>query len=288
MADWLRDFAFHPSSSSRWSKVAESVKVSAGDLSLIETCLGENEDYLIEQIEDHNITQIVTTGHSLGGMLAFAANLWLVGSWTPELNGGITNPKWADLVAKQRLSVRTMGFEAGMNAMLYNSTDKDANQKGMDFLKKVGSTATNTVYGQDVVPRAPGNLKYIKKVVNNLVDTMEQYPTDVTNTFEFMLFCAIQYYKQGADKYLPDWAPILEKFQHMGKIIYYSDADAEPKAYADPRDDGVGCNKLEGTSFPKFGHKLCKAQDKVGFTQLAAYLASQRGFIAKGPGMPFS
>ena len=65
--DWVRDFSFYPAGSFRWMNVAKVVKVHGGYLSMVENSLSVHEGRLLEIIEKNKITEILLTGHSLGG-----------------------------------------------------------------------------------------------------------------------------------------------------------------------------------------------------------------------------
>ena len=78
--DWDRNLGFHASSSFRWKNVAKTVKVHGSYLSLVEDCLIEHEDFILKEIKTRGITELIFTGHSLGGGVAQVAHLWFEGS----------------------------------------------------------------------------------------------------------------------------------------------------------------------------------------------------------------
>jgi len=65
--DAVADLGFFVSSSYRWSKVAKVVKVQGSFMALLEEFMIENEKFILQAIEDYDITEIILTGHSLGG-----------------------------------------------------------------------------------------------------------------------------------------------------------------------------------------------------------------------------
>ena len=65
--DWDRNIGFYASSSFRWKSIAKVVKVHGAYLSLVENTMIEHEDELVTIIQARNITELICTGHSLGG-----------------------------------------------------------------------------------------------------------------------------------------------------------------------------------------------------------------------------
>ena len=65
--DWVRDFGFYPASSFRWKSVVDVVRVHGGFLACVESKLSTHQDFILQKIKEHGITEILLTGHSLGG-----------------------------------------------------------------------------------------------------------------------------------------------------------------------------------------------------------------------------
>ena len=65
--DWIRDFGFFIASSFRWQKVAKVVNVQGAYLALVESNLSKHGDKILEYIREHGVTELLLTGHSLGG-----------------------------------------------------------------------------------------------------------------------------------------------------------------------------------------------------------------------------
>ena len=65
--DWVRDFGFYPASSFRWKSVVDVVRVHGGFLACVESKLSMHQDFILQKIKEHGITEMLLTGHSLGG-----------------------------------------------------------------------------------------------------------------------------------------------------------------------------------------------------------------------------
>jgi len=65
--DWVRDFGFYPASSFRWKNVVDVVRVQGSFLSCVESKLSTHQDFILQKIKEHGITEMLLTGHSLGG-----------------------------------------------------------------------------------------------------------------------------------------------------------------------------------------------------------------------------
>ena len=92
---WDRDFGFFTSSSFRWKNVAKMVKVQGPYMALVENCMIEHEDFILNEIKSRGITELILTGHSLGGGVAQVAHLWFEGSMTQS--GTDNNDPWKEL-----------------------------------------------------------------------------------------------------------------------------------------------------------------------------------------------
>ena len=65
--DWVRDFGFYPASSFRWKNVVDVVRVQGSYLACVESKLSTHQDFILQKIKEHGITEMLLTGHSLGG-----------------------------------------------------------------------------------------------------------------------------------------------------------------------------------------------------------------------------
>jgi hypothetical protein len=65
--DWVRDFGFYVASSFRWKNVADVVSVQGAYLACVESCMAKHQDFILKKIKEHDVTEILLTGHSLAG-----------------------------------------------------------------------------------------------------------------------------------------------------------------------------------------------------------------------------
>ena len=65
--DFVRDVGFYISSSQRWKKCGQIVKCHGGFLSLVENFMIDTEAFILKTIQKRKITELIFTGHSLGG-----------------------------------------------------------------------------------------------------------------------------------------------------------------------------------------------------------------------------
>lgn len=64
--NWLTNVNISPVVSNRWVNTSKNVRVHGGFLSCIENDLATHESALVKIMRDKGITQVITTGHSLG------------------------------------------------------------------------------------------------------------------------------------------------------------------------------------------------------------------------------
>ena len=68
---------------------------------LVENDMTTHGDAILEQIKDNNVTQVVFTGHSLGGGNAYVAHLYALATWGEDPN-------------LRHVTFRALAFEAPM------------------------------------------------------------------------------------------------------------------------------------------------------------------------------
>eukprot|EP00985_Skeletonema_marinoi_P021960 scaffold13732_cov86-Skeletonema_marinoi.AAC.4 len=127
--DWVRDFGFYVASSFRWKNVADVVSVQGAYLACVESCMAKHQDFILKKIKEHDVTEILLTGHSLAGGVAQVAHLWFTGTMDPSIDPQ-PNP-WKDLKNEVGLTVRTMSFEGPMTTVFTRIDDDQLNQKGI-------------------------------------------------------------------------------------------------------------------------------------------------------------
>jgi len=244
--DLIHDLGFYLSSSFRWSKVGKVVKVFGGMIPVFENFMVENEQLILKTIEEQNITELLLTGHSLGGGISQVGQLWLVGSMNEEYHAPHSYKQWEEL--KDKVTVRTVAFEApqttaylqrGINDdIVVAPGDYDVVTKGAEFIEKCGSTMCTTSFGMDVVPRLGGYtrewaLEFIDAVLNlkkpiGKVPLLEQPGWLIVKLF--LKKINTDFWPKAKDSLLP-LMECAKAYQHIGKIINYESADSAPQVY---------------------------------------------------------
>lgn len=239
-ADWVSDFSYVPVGSSRWSPFSNHIKTHSGFTSLVESDLAKHEATIVQMIRDFNITQLITTGHSLAGGMSQVAHIFLEGQVRQEQS------LWHPL--RDRLTIRSLSFAAPMTVL---STDlQQANEATNDFLQSVANNSCNVVCGCDVVPHSVGDIRYMNEVIESLL------PELATNSLPkflqpFSALIGLQnklldvynglFSKESASALFRD---VLIQYSHVGKIIYYVNKAASPVVLMD--------NRIRNTDDPQF------------------------------------
>jgi len=265
--DAVADLGFFVSSSYRWSKVAKVVKVQGSFMALLEEFMIENEKFILQAIEDYDITEIILTGHSLGGGVAQVAHLWLEGSMTQQDDTVVTSNPWKKLDGK--LTIRTIAFESPMTTAylplpLDDVKNVAVNEAGKAFIHKCGINMCTTCFSFDVIPRFYGRPEFAFNIINDIVTSYENNPPKLFHLLkrpEWVIAKNILKWltKKGTipfESWTKKYVPVARLFQHIGKIIYYEDNEASPVVYVDDHDSGNGLDleklfteKGEGSSF---------------------------------------
>ena len=106
------------------------------------------EEEILSRIKSDGITELIFTGHSLGGGIAQVAHL------LAKAQG-----KYSDL------SIKTVAFAAPMSIMpipINKVGGEESNDISKELLDEVGSNSINFVFSLDFVPRAYNNVSYLR------------------------------------------------------------------------------------------------------------------------------
>jgi hypothetical protein len=133
---------------------------------LVESDLRIHEQTILKEIEDRYITQLIFTGHSLGGGMAQIAHLLLQAQL--DCSDKIPKPTepariWAD--QQLTLKCHTVTFAAPMTIFGLEEMN-DINEHAKALMKKLSESSWNFVFRSDVVPRAFAYVEYIKEVLD--------------------------------------------------------------------------------------------------------------------------
>jgi len=221
--DWMSDLDESPVVSSRWADQAEGVRVFGSYLSLVDSDLTIHGKKLVDRIKQGGIDEVIFTGHSLGGGLAQVAHLFVEGCRSQD-----NDFPWSTL--SKDFSIRTLAFEAPTTTLLDLGEDEEKNNSSKAFLEKFKDNVVCTVFSSDVVPRVPHDMKYIHDAAINAVDNMCG-----GTIMHGVCACLIKWKgTQIMKKFASEEATfetltkVLCHFRHIGKIVYYESAAAEP------------------------------------------------------------
>jgi hypothetical protein len=229
LMDWTSDLAFAPVSSSRWNKIAPNVRAHGAYSALVESDLALYEEIIIKAIKDNNVSQLILTGHSLAGGMAYVAHVFIEGQlFQPD---SIWSKSQIDMPTK--LTCRTVAFSAPMTILNLNPID-DATNK---FLKKVGDNSCNIIFNCDIVPHAVGDLEFLNDVMIEVIHDIEKN-IPVWGIIKWLISAQKQLekkYEGLVEEHLKSIFDVLLAYQQIGSVIYYHDKQATPVRLQDTR-----------------------------------------------------
>jgi hypothetical protein len=220
LMDWASDVSYAPVASSRWSSITQNVRAHSAYSALVESDLALYEDAIIAAVKNNKkIKQIILTGHSLAGGMAHVAHLFIEAQLSQPDNA------WSHLQGK--LTCRTVAFSAPMTTLNLDAEHSDTATN--DFLKRVAAHSCNIIYNCDAVPHAVGDVVYLDHVIERAFSEIVK-GAHVGPILKMVLSGkGKSFYNDEIvkDKILPI-LPVLEAYHHIGNVIYYPDATAEP------------------------------------------------------------
>eukprot|EP00978_Attheya_sp_CCMP212_P003698 scaffold7778_cov45-Attheya_sp.AAC.1 len=270
LMDWVMDVAFAPVASSRWITSAKSVRAQGGYCALIESDLSLHEHFLIKNIKDRGIEELVLTGHSLAGGLSQVAHLSIAGS---RAN---TYSPWSDSALK-KLTVRSIAFSAPMTTL---NLDRANDPVSVSFVQDVGSNMCNIIYECDPVPRGYANVTFIQALMDDAIPQIVKgiaIPRVLKGIFG--VHKKIVSALDGFIKSQSDLIKVAEYYRHIGKVIYYEDDESKPVTYIDK---GFHYTKPKGSTQNLFYDLKYKPSDDCIGTATTNHL-----FLVKGPGLAY-
>lgn len=223
--DWIVDFSVAPVLSESWRKAAPQIRAHAGYTALVESDLSMHSDFLIKEVEKRGITQIIVTGHSLAGAMAQIAQVAIQGQVSAS------SSLWNTL-DETKLDIRCVQFGAPMSCMLL---DEEEDEQSQQFWDKLSLKSCNLVFASDMLPRAPGNFRYVDAAVRQALvpfvkDVLEGMPImALLDLFPSALQKLVDLYQDETKK--KDVVDIIKEclqFQHVGSIIWYASLSTSP------------------------------------------------------------
>lgn len=268
LMDFIMDIAFAPMANRAWHHTAPALRVHGGFSSYVENFLARNEDYILEEIRSRGITEIICTGHSLGGGAAQILQCFLEGQMQTVGN------RWNALLGK--VHVRSVSFSGVMT--MYNDDKNDASTQ--NFIYKIGSNSTNIIFKGDIVPHAFGNWVFIQECIKAVVkyDKNAKLPPVIRR---FVRVSRILKILKDLKEDKKDLVKVMQGFRHPGTIVYYDNVRDTPTLHFDK---GPGVNLTE-TSETKLLRQIRFTAKGKGLMEM---LGDHHNFLVRGPGLAYN
>jgi len=278
LIDQLNDVACAPQSSMIWRKHAETIKAQGAMTSVAADDLVTHENDIIKKIIDDGITEIITTGHSLGGGVAQVANLILSAQIEDEAS------PWHKIIEKNsNILIRSMCFEPPMTTVLVAKEEKK-NPESEAFVESLISRSCLTVFGNDPVPRSYGYLTFLEDFARNCEAEI------ASDKLHIPMVAQEMFHLRGKLNDIVDektdnnefrWLMAVgSKYVHLGNIIHYEDKDAMPRIL---QDKGAFFKNKAGikNAFRSVKYENCDAP-------LDTFVKDWHNLPVAGPGISFS
>ena len=223
LADGLNDAAASPLSSLAWRKHAKTIKAQGSMTSIAHNDIVNHQQAIIVKAKEMGITEIVTTGQSLGGGLAQIGHLTLRALIEDEQS------QWNEL---EGVNVRSVAFCGPMTTVLLDNATPETDV----FIEKLWNNSCNVVYKNDVVPRGYGYLSFIQDFVENAEkDLVKAIPVPRIAKRFLDVQGKMQDLVEGAkdNESLAGLLGVFSQYRHMGNLVFYESEDAKPLVLKD-------------------------------------------------------
>jgi len=223
LADGLNDAAASPQSSLAWRKYAKTIKAQGAMTSIVSNDIVNHEIAIIKKVQDLGITEIITTGQSLGGGCSQIGHLIIRAQMEDE-----TSP-WNAL---KDVNVRSVSFCGPMTTVLRDNATPATDA----FLEKLWNNSCNVVYKNDVVPRGYGYLSFIEDFLDDAADDIAKAipgprlmkrMVDVQGKIEDLISDAEEM------EAVAGLLSVFSQYRHIGNIVFYESEDARPRVLKD-------------------------------------------------------
>jgi hypothetical protein len=226
--DWTGDFNASPVV----SEATRGLRIQSSFLSLVESDFALHGEKIVNLIGT-DTSEVIFTGHSLGGALAQVAHILVVA------NKADSSSMWHD-AHDAKVVFRTLVFSAPMCIAI--EPDDTAKGKNKEIIELVQSHTCNIIYSYDPVPRCYSMLDYLLKVLNAVIDHIGWgRGWAVKNLFlPKRLAALLEHGVEGSatttDENKASFKKlfkVLFRFRHLGTLVYYENADAKPHRMVD-------------------------------------------------------
>jgi len=223
LCDFLNDAAASPQSSFAWRKHRNTIKAQGAMTSIVHNDLVNHEKAIIRRAKELCITEIITTGQSLGGGCAQIGVLTLRAQIEDEAS------PWNAL---EGVNVRSVAFCGPMTTVLLDNATPATDK----FIEGLVKNSCNIIYKNDPVPRGYGYLSFIEDFVDDASDDLVK-AIPVPGIFKRIIDL------QGKIEDLIDDTTenekvlgllgIFSQYRHLGNIVHYAEEDAKPTVLKD-------------------------------------------------------
>jgi len=270
--DFLNDAALSPQSSLATRKY-KGIKLQGAFSSIVQNDFVLHEETIINEIQKRGITEIITTGHSLGGGAAQVAHVMLRAQIQDE------SSPWSVL---QGVDVRSFNI---CGPMTIASVDEKKYTGEAVLLKAVAKNSCTLVFKDDVVPRGYAYLSFI----DNFIDDVTKYASKqakgklpgvlIKRVLPIGNFLDDLTAKAEDNEKVQGLIQVAQQYYHPGKIIYYKSETAVPVVL---RDTGAfDTMEDDETSFRYTGYKYSPTKTPI---EDEIY---NHGYLKNGPGLSY-
>lgn len=269
--DWINDFAFSPQSNPSWSHIAKSVRAHGAYSAIVQNDMALHGPDVIREIESRGITELILTGHSLGGSLAQTAHLVIEGELQRE------GSEWSAL--KGVIDVRALNFEGPMAIVVVDGGNPEAE----NFVNKIAKNTATFVFSQDPVPRCYGDITFLNDMMDDCLDEVEtgkRIPDALLSIFNLRRIIEHEIEKALHSKKMVGLINVATKYRHLGNVIYYESPEAHPIVL---KDMGTNYNKTseDGMILRDITYKKINSHDIMND------IKTDHMYIVQGPGLAY-
>jgi hypothetical protein len=298
ITNWMTDF----NSAQVVSRMHPNLRIHGGFLALIESDFVQYEAIIVDLITKHTITKVIFTGHSLGMCQSERASTLNKCSLTYclplHISGGalalVAHVQAATLMArddsvwnKAKVSLRTIAFAAPMAIAIEPNTQPGS------VVDQVASNACNIIYDYDPVPRAYSMMNFIAKVANSAIDNIGWGIGTVLRLFlpkelTVLMDKGVEELTAKEEKRIRMILRAMFRYRHLGKLVFYEHAEAEPVEVVDegPIDKIPVDLSMKSSTEKKLFSSIVFDKKRKGVSMES--IAATHNLLVLGPGLAYN
>lgn len=223
LADGLNDVAASPLSSLAWRKHAKTIKAHGAMTSIAHNDIVNHQQAIIAKAKELGITEIVTTGQSLGGGLSQVGHLTIRALIEDERS------EWNEL---EGVNVRSVAFCGPMTTVLLDNSTPETDA----FIQNLWDNSCNFVYKNDIVPRGYGYLSFIEDFIADADDDLVKavpVPKIMKQILDMQGKVEDMVQNAKDNESLKGLLGVYSQYRHMGNLVFYESEDAKPMVLKD-------------------------------------------------------